>query len=120
MKDVGDADVQSYFDLFRKVLDEVCESFGDEKENLISKSLVSIKSLMSDRCATLHYLVGLADQAYLKVWERILFKGQKVGSLCQGGYSNGKSGVTRLIWTVCKSVQEQGCEKSGQVVSVAV
>ena len=120
MKDVGDADVQSYFDLFRKVLDEVCESFGDEKENLISKSLVSIKCLMSDRCATLHYLVGLADQAYLKVWERILFKGQKVGSLCQGGYSNGKSGVTRLTWTVCKSVQEQGCEKSGQVVSVAL
>ena len=43
IKDVGDADVQSQFDLFRKVLDEVCESFGDEKENLSSKSLVSIK-----------------------------------------------------------------------------
>lgn len=39
-------------DLFREVLDEVCESFGDEKENLASKSLVSIKNLMSDRCAT--------------------------------------------------------------------
>ena len=127
------------------MLDDVCESFGNEKENLISKSLVSIKNLMTDRCATQkkfndlfiefrknvlprtiknfndlspeqqkkianvnqffcgsYYLVGSADQAEAcrKMWERILFKDQKVGSRCHGGYSNGTSGVTRLIQTL--------------------
>ena len=67
----------------------------------------------------LHYLVGLADQAEacLKVWEEMLYPGQKVGCLSHGGYSNGESGVTRLVRTVCKSVQERGCEKSGRFMS---
>ena len=52
MRELDGVDVQSQLDLFREVLDEVCESFGDEKENLASKSLVSIKNLMSVRCAT--------------------------------------------------------------------
>ena len=36
-------------------------------------------------------------------------------SIDYGGYSNGQSGVTRLIRTVCKSVQERGCEKYGKI-----
>ena len=62
-----------------------------------------------------HCLVCLVDraEACLKVWERILFKNQKVGFLCHAGYSNGESGVTGLIQTVCKSVQEKSFEKSG-------
>ena len=40
-------------------------------------------------------------------------------SIAHGGYSNGESGVTRLIRTVCKSVQERGCEKSGKIVCFA-
>lgn len=62
-----------------------------------------------------HYLVCLVDwaEACLKVWERILFKNQKVRSLCHGGYFNGDFGVTEVIQIVCKSVQEKGCEKSG-------
>ena len=69
----------------------------------------------------LHYLVGLADQAEacLKIWESIIHKDRKVGSIAHGGYSNGESGVTRLIKTVCKSVQERGCEKSGKIVCFA-
>ena len=69
----------------------------------------------------LHYLVGLADQAEacLKIWESIIHKDRKVGSIAHGGYSNGESGVTRLIRTVCKSVQERGCEKSGKIVCFA-
>ena len=69
----------------------------------------------------LHYLVGLADQAEacLKIWESIIHKDRKVGSIAHGGYSNGESGVTRLIRTVCKSVQERGCEKSGKIVGFA-
>ena len=66
----------------------------------------------------LHYLVGLANQAEacLKIWESIIHKDRKVGSIAHGGYSNGDSGVTRLIRTVCKSFQERGCEKSGKIV----
>lgn len=64
-------------------------------------------------------MVGLDDQAeaFSKVWVRILFKDQKVGSLCHSEYSNAESRVTRLILNVCKPVQERSYEKSGQMVS---
>ena len=60
----------------------------------------------------LHFLVGLADQAEacLKVWKKILYNGQNVGSLAHEGYSNGESGTVRLIRSVCKSVCYRGCE----------
>ena len=66
----------------------------------------------------LHFVVGLADQAQaaLKVWIAILYKDQPVGRLRQDGYSKRKSGTLRLVRTVCKSVQERGCEKSGRPV----
>ena len=66
----------------------------------------------------LHYLIELANQAEacLKIQESIIHKHKKVGSIAHGGYSNGKSGVKRLISTVCKSVQEGGCEKAGKIV----
>ena len=69
----------------------------------------------------LHYFVGLADQAEVcvEIWESIIHKDRKVSSIAHGGYSNGESGVTRLIRTVCKSVQERGCEKSGKIVCFA-
>ena len=65
----------------------------------------------------LHYLAGLANQAEacLKIWESIIHKDQRVGSIVHRGYSNWESGVTRLIRTVCKSVQERGCERSGKI-----
>ena len=46
----------------------------------------------------LHYLVGLDDQAEacLKIWESIIHKDKKEGSITNGGYSNDDSGVTRL------------------------
>ena len=46
------------------------------------------------------------DQA--EVWEHVLYPGQKVGCLSHGGYSNGESGATISVETVCKSVQERG------------
>ena len=66
----------------------------------------------------LRYLVGLDDQeeACLKILESIIHKDKKAGSFADGGYSNGQSVMTRLIRTVCKSVQEGGCEKSGKTV----
>ena len=69
----------------------------------------------------LHYLAGLANQAEacLKIWENIVHKHRKVGSIAHVVYPNGDSGVTRLIRTVCKSVQERGCKKSGKIVCFA-
>ena len=69
----------------------------------------------------LHYLVGLADQAEAcsKIWESIIHKDRKAGSIVHGGYANGESGVTRLIRTVCKLVQQRRCEKSGKIVCFA-
>ena len=40
-------------------------------------------------------------------------------SLSHGYYSKGESGPLRLIRTVCKLVQEWGCEKSGRMVTFA-
>ena len=38
-------------------------------------------------------------------------------SLAHGGYSeNGDCGTLRLIRTLCKAVQQRGCEKSGKMV----
>ena len=50
------------------------------------------------------------------MFESIIHKDKKVDSIADGGYSNGESGVTRLIRNFCKSVQEGGCEKSGKIV----
>ena len=70
----------------------------------------------------LHIIVALADtaEACLKLWEGVVFSDpKKVGSLNHGSYSNGESGPLRLIRSVCKLVQERGCEKSGRMVSFA-
>ena len=66
----------------------------------------------------LHVLVAMADQAEacMKGWEGMLYGDAKLGSLAHGGYSNGESGTTRRIRTVCKYVQERGCEKSGRMI----
>ena len=74
---------------------------------------------MSNFCG-LHFIVALADteEACLKLWEGVVFSDtKKFGSLNHGSYSNGESGALRLIWSVCKLVQEHGCEKSGRMVS---
>ena len=70
----------------------------------------------------LHYLVELVGQAEvcLKTWESIIHIDRKVGSYAHGCYWNGESGETRFIRTVCKSVQERGCGKSGKVVCFAI
>ena len=63
----------------------------------------------------------MSDQAEacMKVWEGMLYGDAKLGSLAHGGYSNGESGTTRLITTVCRSVQERGCERSDRIISLA-
>ena len=106
---------------FNKILIEYRKSVIPAlTENWSDLSLEEQSKLLSvnEFFCGLHFLVGLADQAEacLKVWEGLLFGNQKVGSVANGGYSNGESGTTRLIRTVCKSVQERGCEKSGRMV----
>ena len=62
------------------------------------------------------YAAGLADQAEaaLKVWDDALYEGEAVGSVSHGEYS--ASSTLRLVRTVCKAVQEGGCEKLGRPV----
>jgi len=73
----------------------------------------------------MHVINGLAHQTgvtldmwetYLDMW--VVFKGDKVGcvKLDSTLKSGGESGTVRLIRTVCKTVQERGCEKSGKPV----
>ena len=68
----------------------------------------------------LHFLVGLSEQSNktLAVWEELLHGGRVLGSpSLPGGYSKaGESGTTRLVRTVCKALQDRGCEKSGKPV----
>ena len=77
---------------------------------------------MNDFYCSLHFLVALGDQAEAswKVWESFLTEYvTKVGSLAHGGYSVGDSGTLQLVKSVCKSVKERGCEKSGRMVDFA-
>lgn len=75
-------------------------------------------STLNEFFCGLHFVVGLADQAKaaFKVWDKILYGDQPVGSLSHGGYSKSERGTLRLVRTVCKAVQERGCEKSGRPV----
>ena len=106
--------------LFRQFRTSVLPSVVENWSSLNIEQQNSLSNVNDFFCG-LHFLVGLADQAEacLKVYEKLLIHEAKVGSLAHGGYSNGESGTTRLIRTVCKSVQEQGCEKSGRMISFA-
>ena len=68
----------------------------------------------------LHFLVGLSEQANktLSLWESLVHSCEKVGApTLPGGYSKaGEAGTTRMVRTVCKAVQDQGCEKAGKPV----
>ena len=68
----------------------------------------------------LHFLVILADtsEVCLNLWEGTVFQDPKeVGTVSHGSYSDDESGPLRLIRTICKLVQEHGCEKSGGMVT---
>ena len=78
---------------------------------------------MNDFFCGLHLLVAFADQAEatLKLWDKLIHEDKAVGSLKKGcgGFSSSDSGTNRLVRTVCKAVQECGCEKSGRPVQFA-
>ena len=99
------------------VLPEIIEGWedlGDEERNNLKK--------VNEFFCGLHYVVGLADQAEscLKSFEKLVYGSRLVGSLAHGSYSIGESGTLRLIRTLCKAVQERGCEKSGRMVDFAL
>ena len=68
----------------------------------------------------LHFLVGLSEQANktLCLWDELLHDNQQVGApALPGGYSKaGEAGTTRLVRTVCKALQDRGCERAGKPV----
>ena len=113
--------VQKKFNnLFYKYRKSVIPEIIDNWEDLDIKQKKCITGVNDFYCG-FHFLVGLADQAEasLKLWESLLFGEAKIGSLNHGGYSKGESGTLRLIRTICKSVSERGCEKSGRIVTFA-
>jgi E1A/CREB-binding protein len=68
----------------------------------------------------LHFLVGLSEQASktLGVWEDLLHGGKSVGApSLPGNFAKaGECGSARLVRTVCKAIQDRGCEKAGKPV----
>ena len=89
----------------------------DNLEAVEKQSLLNVNEFF---CG-LPYMVALAEQTEetLKLADNLLYGISKVESLAHGGYTKGESGTTRLIRTVCKSVQERGCEKSGRMAQFA-
>ena len=99
------------YEVLPEVIDEWPSMTDDEKE--------SMKKINCLFCG-LHYVVGLAEQAEgaLKVFDKLLYDERLVGSLAPGGcgFNNSESGTSRLIRTLCKAVEEHGCEKSSRMV----
>ena len=51
----------------------------------------------------------------IQAWEKMIFGEDKVGLEAVGGvHAESECGTVHLAWTVCKSVQDCGCEKSGK------
>ena len=73
-----------------------------EWETLLSDEQKKLLNVHGYFCG-LHYLVAFADTSEEN----------------HGSDSNGESGPLRLIRTICKLVQESGCEKSGKMVTFA-
>ena len=77
-------------------------------------------SNMNNFWCGLHFIVGLSEQANktLAQYEDLISKGEKLGAVAlPGGYSKaGESGTSRLVRTVCKAIQERGCERTGKPV----
>ena len=51
LREVGAVDAQSQLDLFCEILDDVCSCL-ENKDGIINKTFINIKTLMSDRCNT--------------------------------------------------------------------
>ncbi|XP_038050668.1 uncharacterized protein LOC119723859 [Patiria miniata] len=81
----------------------------------------SVKRMNNFFCG-MHFVVGLANQAgaCLKVWEKDVLGEKKVGSMSLPGAVEGGCGTVRLVRTLCKSVQDRACEKSGKPVGFRV
>eukprot|EP00057_Strongylocentrotus_purpuratus_P026366 XP_011680840.1 PREDICTED: uncharacterized protein LOC105446121 [Strongylocentrotus purpuratus] len=72
---------------------------------------------MNDFYCGLHFLVGLADYSStaLQTWERMIFGDDKVGAeTVPGVHVESGCGTVRLVRTICKAVQDRGCEKAGK------
>ncbi|KAK1164668.1 hypothetical protein AOXY_G15031 [Acipenser oxyrinchus oxyrinchus] len=98
-----------------KILPDIVDGFTEYSETEQAKL-----SLVNELFCGLHLIDGLAHQANvtLSVWEGMIFGKDKVGSQSLPGIhkDKGESGTVRLIRTVCKAVQERGCEKFGKPV----
>ena len=99
--------------LFKEYRSDVVPNVVKDWSSLSDNDKENVTDVNEFFCG-LHYLVGLADvcEHSLKAWDILSFNGANVGSLANGGYSNGYSGTSRLIFSLCKAVQERGCQRS--------
>ena len=116
--------VQKKFNrLLEEYRSEVLPDVIDEWYNMTDGEKEKMRKMNSLFCG-LHYVVGLAEQAEgaLKVIDKLLYDDRLFGSLSPGGsgFNNGESGTSRLIRTLCKAVEEHGCEKSGRMVEFSL
>ena len=137
--DLSDFGQKNFFSSVKNVMSDRCNT-----QKKFSKLLIDYRSTILPKVKTdwgivsehektkflnvheyfcgLHFLVALADtsESCLKLWEVMIVSDPKQArSLSHGYYSKGESGPLRLIRTVCKLVQEWGCEKSGRMVNFA-
>ena len=72
---------------------------------------------MNNLFCGMHGIVSMAEQAQctLKMWEHMIFGDTAVGAACHPGAK--LCGTVRLVRTVCKAVQDRGCERAGKPVA---
>ena len=101
---------------FRKeILPDVVNDWSDMNESERKKC-----ERMNHFFCGMHLLVSMAEQtdATLRVWENMVFGENAVGAnaVCGSKMGRVECGSVRLIRTVCKAVQDRGCERSGKPV----
>ena len=99
-----------------KVVPSVVSGWGDMSGE---ERIIYVERMNKFFCG-MHFLVALAEQAdvSMKMYERLIFGEDEVGarSFMAGKSGVNESGAVRLVRTVCKAVQDRGCEKAGKPV----
>ncbi|CAC5418647.1 unnamed protein product [Mytilus coruscus] len=120
---------------YRTLLEGIITEMTGDDNDLVRQVALKIKNTVSDQASVNKKFVTLLPEWREKAlphvvenWdtltavqierESLVQSGEKVGApTLPGGYSMpGESGTTRLVRTVCKSVQDRGCEKAGKPV----
>ncbi|XP_072177862.1 uncharacterized protein [Diadema setosum] len=110
---------KKFNELLKEYRQNILPEIVDGWEEMNSDEKEQFKSMNNFFCG-LHYVVGLADYASktIQAWEKMIFGDDRVGAESLSGMhvESGECGTVRLVRTICKSVQDRGCERSGKPV----